>query len=254
MRGSLLTILGAPIGLLLLYAAYSFEFDASILFSALGSFVFWVSVLLFIAEGPLRTCFKMFFRYIRSLKGAAVFAGYISVHLLFYGLLLERLLASFFDYPAYASRAAIYFTSSTPYPLTLWNVLVSLGFNPSLNVVLPPVYSLVIPLYGFVVALLIAVLVTSNIMRVAEMGRVCGSLRKGSVFIGIPLIGVVSGASCCISIPILLSIAIPLAGALASSLSAAYAAYFLFPPATAVALKVNLDFSNKVAQKVYHFV
>jgi hypothetical protein len=251
MRRSLLTVPGALMGIMLLYDAYSVEPGASILLSAAGSVLFWGSVLAFLAAGPLRLCFNMFFGYIKSIKGAAVFVSYTSIHLIFYGLLLERLLASLFGYPAYATHAAVYFSSNTPYPPTLWNVLVSLGFNPSLNVVLPPIYSLEIPVYGFAVALLVAVLVTANIMRVAEMGRVCGSIRKGSVFIGVPLIGVVSGASCCISIPVLLSIAIPVAGALASSVFSAYIAYFLFPPATAVALKVNLDFTNKVAQKIY---
>jgi hypothetical protein len=59
-----------------------------------------------------------------------------------------------------------------------------------------------------------------------------------------PLLGVIGGGSCCISIPILLATAIPAANVLfftSIGNSALFLAYVILPPLTAVGLKLNYD-------------
>ena len=55
-----------------------------------------------------------------------------------------------------------------------------------------------------------------------------------------PALGIVLGASCCLSVPILVTVAAPSAAVLSSSLWLYDATYFLFPPAAVILLYLNL--------------
>ena len=65
-----------------------------------------------------------------------------------------------------------------------------------------------------------------------------------------PALGIALGASCCLSVPILVAVAAPGAVALTSSLWLYDATYFLFPPFAVILLYLNLYSVERIAANV----
>ena len=65
-----------------------------------------------------------------------------------------------------------------------------------------------------------------------------------------PALGIAFGASCCLSVPILFTVVVPSAAALASLLWVYDLTYFLFPPFAVVLLYLNLYSVAKITANV----
>jgi hypothetical protein len=217
---------------------------------ALGSVLFWLPIAGFVFLYPLSYIVKLFARYVRTATGALVFVGYLSVHLLLYGILLEGIIVYAEKIPPIFSQGAASFSALLAYPESLVTIIDDYLINPSLNIAIPPDYNLALSLFSFVIALITAILVVSNIMKVKELSRSCTLAQKSRAFVALPALGVVGGAICCLSLPALISLVAPATTAVVSGSIVAYYVAYLIPVATDVALKYNVDSTIKIASKI----
>ncbi len=231
---------------------YSYFIGAGIFnpYEAVASLLFWLPLLFALFIYPLRYIVSLFTRYIRTVWGTLIFAIYLTVHLLLYGLILEGILLYIYKVPPIINQAAFSFSAILAYPQSFVTTLEDFAFNPALNVAIPPGYALGLTLYSFVVAIIVAVLVVTNVMKVRELSKDCSFGQKSRVFVALPALGVVGGATCCLSVPFLLSLFAPVTAIVSGSLAAYYVAYLAFPAATVVALKYNLDSTMRIASKL----
>lgn len=228
------------------FQAVSSPFNGS---QAFASLLFWVVVLGVCLSFPLRGAFRAFLGYIKTVRGFAVYAIYTSLHLLVYGIILETIVAvmypSFWDVPV---QGGVVLSSQPLYPLTGLTLLGNFFFNPNLAALVPPIFDVSLSLYSIALAVIIGILVQVNVMRTIELRNTCSLARRSTAFIALPVIGVVGGASCCLSLPLFVTLlAAPTVSLASPSIIAVYfLTYFLFPPGTAVILKLNLDSINRV--------
>ena len=236
---------------LLAYAAYfeiaPFEFNY---IETLASLSFWAPLVCLVFLFPLRSTLALFSRCIRTARGVLVFTTYLVVHLILYGLLLETLLDYAYKLPQITSQPTVSVTSSVLYPLSLPAMVTSFGFYPSFSILLPPSFNLVLSLYSITLAVVIAILVAVSVMRVVDLGKLSAFTQRAHAFVLLPVIGVIGGAACCLSLPVLISLATPTAAAFSDSPVVYYTAYFLFPCATAFGLKFNVDSMNRIASSL----
>ena len=175
------------------------------------------------------------------------------MHLIVYGFILEGIVASAYpEYYSFPVKSAIVVTSVPIYPASFFDAFFGLFIYPNISLVIPPLFGASLSLYSIVMAVIIAILVVSSILKSIELKDVCSLRRKSTSFVIVPLIGVIGGASCCLSLPIFLALLAAPAAVLASPslITAYYIAYFLFPLATVIALKLNLDVINKIGLKL----
>lgn len=234
------------IGYFSYFQAVSSPFNGSLAFASL---LFWSVVLGICFFFPLRRAFRAFLGYIKTLRGIAVYVVYTSLHLLVYGIILETIVA--FLYPYFWDvhvQSGIVLSSQPLYPLTGLTLLGNFFFNPNIAALVPPIFDVSLSLYSIALAVIIGILVQVNIMRTIELRNTCSLARKSTTFIALPVIGVVGGASCCLSLPLFVTLlAAPTASLASPSIIAAYfLTYFLFPPGTAIILKLNLDSINRL--------
>lgn len=211
--------------------------------------LFWYAVAFLLFAYPLGEAFQLFLRYIRTAFGAGVFALYLVLHVLLYGFMLESILVSFFDRPFVSASANVYVTTSVFAPPSLLNAVVGLWFNPWVTLTVPPHFSDALSLYSVVIAIVIAVLIVANVGRTRELGKICSARVKSRTMVLFPALGIALGASCCLSVPILFTIAAPSALALSSSLWLYDATYFFFPPFAVILLYLNLYSVDKIAAR-----
>lgn len=205
----------------------------------LAPFLFWYGVAFLLLSYPLRSAARDFWRYIRTLSGAVVFAVYLVIHILLYGYLLEGILTSFYGSTFFTSAARVTLTTTVFTPPTAVNVILSLWYNPWLTITTPPAFETTLSLYSVVIALIIDVLIVANIGRTRELGKACSIGAKSRSMVIFPALGIAFGASCCLSVPLLFTVAVPSAAALSSLLWVYDATYFLFPPFAVVLLYLN---------------
>ena len=167
-----------------------------------------------------------------------------------YGLILEGILVYLYKVPQIIYQGSATFSSILAYPESLASTLEDFAFNPSLNFSIPPDYSLALSLYSIGIALIIAILVVTNVMKVAEISKACSLAQRSRAYVVLPALGVIGGAACCLSIPFLISLVLPAAAVVSNSIGAYYIAYLGFPFATAVALKYNMDSTMRIASKL----
>ncbi|MEM3670232.1 MAG: hypothetical protein QW767_00580 [Thermoprotei archaeon] len=218
--------------------------------AAYSTLVFWVGVMSVLAWTWLREPIATFIRPKTRRRAIAAFSSYLPVHLVVYGLLLERVLAGLFGYPGGIHSYELYVTYSPVYPVNVLNAFLGLVVTPSVSLVLPPTYGLDLAAYSFAMALIIAVLVAGNVAALKTVGSSCSTKRSSLTYLGLPVLGVVTGASCCLSVPILLDIAVPAAGSLLLTTPVAYLAYLVFPSATALALKQNFNLLTRISTRM----
>jgi hypothetical protein len=239
------------VGVLLALLSYSVnqvsEFN---FFEGSSSFIFWLAIVSLAFLFPLRKVGSLFVRYVRTLKGAAIFGSYLTVHLILYGLLLEGIIAFSKKLPPFVNQFYASIASIPIYPVSASSILIGFAFNPSIDIFVPPVFVIALSFYTLCISFIIAVLVLTNIMKVLEIGKICGSAIKSRNLVLLPTLGVVGGAACCLSLPILISLSIPTAAVLSNSPIVWYSAYFLFPSLTAVGLKLNMDSTMRLATKL----
>lgn len=217
------------------------------------SVLFWAFLFSVIVLFPLNKIVRQFAGYARSTKGLLIFVSYLSVHLLLYGFILEGIVAVVNpDLYAAPISSALVVTAVPIYPATFFDAFFGLFIYPNISLVIPPLFGASLSLYSMAMALVIAIFVASSILKSIELRGMCSLRRKSTSFVLVPLFGVVGGASCCLSLPIFLALLAAPAAVLASPslISAYYVAYFLFPLATVIALKLNLDVINRIGTKL----
>ncbi len=230
---ALLLVLGA----LLVFASPSSPNYA--LYVTVGNLVFWTSLAFMLFKTVMRRPFTYVWKKANKVT-LAVFPSYLAVHYFAYSVALERLLTDVYG-PLFSVTSPFLSFGATYFPQGAYSTVVNLLFNPYITAGFPPNYYLQLSFYALYMGFIIASLVTANIMRAVE---IAGRLGRAKVIILAPLLGVIGGGSCCISIPILLATAIPSANVIFFSPvgdTALFLAYLLLPPLTAVGLKLNYD-------------
>ncbi|HUK75959.1 MAG TPA: hypothetical protein VLU99_09225 [Nitrososphaerales archaeon] len=212
-----------------------------------GPGVFWVAAVFFLLSVPFREAARIFSRSVRTALGAAVFVLYVSIHLLLYGFLFQAVLAAVYGVGSFATGAGLFVTTNLFSPLSVPSVTFDLAYNPIIVMGVPPVFSTALSFYSISVALVIAVLVVANIGRTRELSELRLRTGKARAFVLLPALGIVFGASCCLSVAGLVSLATPAAGILTSTPWIYYVTYFLFPCIAVAVLYLNLRAMRRVS-------
>jgi hypothetical protein len=182
--------------------------------------------------------------------GACAFALYLALHIILYGFMLESILVSFFSRPFVSASIGAYITTSVFAPPSITNAILALWFNPWVTLTIPPVFNDALSFYSIDIAVVIAILIVANVGRTRELGNACSARFKSRSMAFFPALGIALGASCCLSVPILITVAAPSAVALSSTLWAYDLTYFFFPPFAVVLLYLNLRSVEKIAAGV----
>jgi len=216
----------------------------------LAPLLFWYGASFLLLSYPLKDALADFRRYIKTVTGAVVFAVYLVVHILLYGFLLEGILTSFYGKDFFTTAAGVTLTTTTFVPPSPTNVVLALWYNPWLTITTPPAFSTTLSFYSLVIALLIDVLIVANIGKTRELGKACSVGERSRSIVVFPALGIVFGASCCLSVPLLFTVAVPSAAALSSLLWVYDATYFLFPPFAVALLYLNFGSVRKITARV----
>jgi hypothetical protein len=242
-RGLLAPVHGTSlIGLALLTSFFAYLWGSTSPNPAalLAAGLFWYAVAFLLFTYPFRGAFQIFRRYIRTRLGASVFAAYLSAHVLLYGFLLEGILVSVFAQPFVANHATVYVTTTVFAPATITNAILGLWFNPWVTVAIPPAFVDSISFYSLAIAAVIAILIVANMGKARELGTVVSTSTKSRTLVILPVLGIVLGASCCLSVPILFTVDAPSVFLLTNPLWLYDITYFLFPLAGVTLLYLNL--------------
>ena len=172
----------------------------ALILASVISVIFWALVLILVFGLVLRNAFFAFLGILRHRLWAKIlFPSYLVIHLLIYGLVLERILVSIFGQPGYNVGQLVFIQlGSSFYPHTLFNALIQMTLSPSIVMFMPPFYGIELTLFSFCSAIIIAVLV---IVHLERLSRYAGLIRRAGGSVMYPLIAVIGGASCCISLP-----------------------------------------------------
>ncbi|MDA4136007.1 MAG: hypothetical protein OK449_03255 [Thaumarchaeota archaeon] len=212
----------------------------------LAPFLFWYGIAFILLAYPLRPALSIFTRQVRTVFGASVFAVYLVIHVFLYGFLLEGILGSFAGRALLSSGAGVSLTTTVFAPPSATNALLALWYNPWITLTIPPLLSAALSLYSLMIALVIDILIIANIGKTRELGKVCSTGTRSRSMVLFPALGIALGASCCLSVPLLVTVAVPTAAALSSLLWVYDATYFLFPPFAVVLLYLNLYSVNRI--------
>jgi hypothetical protein len=205
-----------------------------------GPAVFWFAAVFFLLAVPFREAARIFSKSVRTSFGMAAFSLYMAIHLILYGFLFQAILASIYGVSSFAATGGFFVTTNLFSPLSLVSVAFDIAYNPIIVMSAPPVFSTALSFYSIAVALVIAVLVVANIGRTRELGKLRTATGRARTFVVLPILGIVFGASCCLSVAGLVSLASPAASLLASSPWIYYVTYFLFPCIAVAVLYLNL--------------
>lgn len=209
--------------------------------------LFWAFFALAVFQFPLRDSIEIIFNSYKRKIAVAILAVYLLIHYFVYSIALEALLLYLFSPSFSIGEFRIAFTFTPILNPDFYSALITLTYNPVIYMIMPPYFGIVLSFYSIVLGLIIAFLVASNITRALEMF----SLGKSFKYIAIlPLFGVISGSTCCISIPYLVTIFLPSVALvfLASPFGywTLFSLYLVLPAVTAIALKLNLRILNKL--------
>jgi hypothetical protein len=216
----------------------------------LAPILFWYGLSFMLLNYPIRPAVNDFKRYIQTVSGALVFAVYLVVHILLYGFLLEGILTSFYGKDFFTTATGFTLTTTVFTPPTALNIVLSLWYNPWITLTTPPVFNTTLSIYSLVIAVIIDILIVVNIGKTRELGRACSAATKSRSMVIFPALGIAFGASCCLSVPLLFTVAVPSAAALVSLLWVYDVTYFLFPPFAVVLLYLNLSSVRKITANV----
>ena len=216
-------------------------------FELLGAALFWFAVVYLLLALPFREASRSFAHHARGWFGSLVFVCYLAIHLVLYGFILEAILSTVYGSAELAVTPSFLIATNVFSPPSILSTLFDLAYNPSIVVTIPPIFSAALSFYSISVAIVIAVLVVASIRKTAEIGELCTRSRRARSFVLFPALGIVFGASCCLSVAGLVSLAIPSATLLTSVLWVYYATFFLFPAVAMVLLYLNLRSIDKLS-------
>lgn len=219
-------------------------------YQALGSVIFWVGLFLLLTASFLGSTMKLAISYVRTRTGALVAGVYITAHLLLYGFVLEGILVVLYKIPPFVYSSFAFLSTDTLYPPSFANAVVGLAFSPSISLQFPPVFELSLSIFSIFIAVVIDALILANVAMVRRIADLGSWTTKSRAYLLMPFTGVVLGASCCMSLPLLLSMVSPSLSAANNLIWGFYVAYFVLPPLAIVLLKLNLDLTSKIGAKV----
>lgn len=248
-----LAVMGATflvLGALLSYFGYFWGIVAVNPSELLGSVLFWVAVAILVLAFPLREATAEFYRYVQSAAGAATFGVYLAVHLVLYGFLLEAIVTTVGHLQALTTGPGLLITTNDFLPPSLANTGFDLAYNPSISISAPPYFGAALSLYGICVAVIIAALVVANVSETRKLGKLCSDGKKARTYVLLPAIGIVLGASCCLSVAGIVSLAVPAASLLTSIAWVYYLTYFVFPLVAAALLYLNLRSTASISERL----
>lgn len=236
------------------YFAY-FSFPSSAVKASVGLFsaVFWLALWLLLNQTVFRETFKRFVGVIKTSLGATVFAAYVCAHLFLYGFVLEEILAASLNIGSTIAPPLFFVTTNLVTPPTLLNSIFTLSFSPSVALTLGPVLGAELSVYNFFMATLIGVLITANMAQVKQTKKLCSGTLKAKTYVGMPLLGIFLGASCCMSPPILLALVLPsstLAAALSKSIATTYITYYFFPILAVLLLYFSIKTTGRMLESL----
>lgn len=240
-RGAALSALALGcLGTALSGLGYAYEGAIFNLNEVVGPAVFWCAAVYFLLSVPFREATSAFGKAIRTPLGTGVFALYMTIHLILYGFLFEGILATIYGVGSFSATSGLFVNTNLFSPLSPASLVFDLAYNPVILLTAPPVFSAALSFYSVSVALVIAVLVVANIGRTREMGTLLRAAKRARAFVLLPTVGIVLGASCCLSVAGLVSLASPATSVLTSSPWIYYVTYFLFPFIAVAVLYLNL--------------
>ena len=205
----------------------------------LGNLLFWSSLLLILSKTVMKKVFSYVGKNLNKL-GISIFAVYLSIHYFVYSIALEKLLTGIYGELFYVNTPFFSFSITPFYPASPYVAFVNLLFNPTIAAGFPPNYYVELSAYSLVLGFIIGSVVTATILKVIELSK---RIKIRAILIA-PILGVIAGGSCCISLPILLATVIPAANVLfflPVGNTALFLAYILLPPITAIGLTIHFN-------------
>ena len=205
----------------------------------LGNILFWSSLLLILSKSALRKVFNYLGKNINKL-GLSILLAYLSIHYFVYSIALEKLLTGIYGQLFYVNTPFFSFSVTPFYPASPYTAFVNLLFNPTIVAGFPPNYYIELSAYSIILGFIIGSVVTATILKVIELSK---RIKIRAILIA-PILGVIAGGSCCISLPILLATVIPAANVLfflPIGNTALFLAYILLPPITAIGLTLHFN-------------
>jgi len=165
-----------------------------------------------------------------------IFFLYLVVHYAVYSLAIELLLGQFTqgNNVLYVGPPLGIYTTPFSVSPSLTGLALSLILNPTLLIHLSNQLVIELSFYSISMGLLISFLVTSSLMIVISTRRRLKYLAL------VPMLGILVGASCCVSIPVLLATSIETAGVVlltTFSWEVVFIAYVILPLVTVIVLK-----------------
>ncbi len=205
-----------------------------------------------IAFAVPRSFYRMAWINVKKTKAYWIsFSLYLFFHVTLYGIFYNMILGgfNFFPYFGYGVGAAV---PTPPYLFLYWD-----SISPAFFTFIGPYESDVTP-YTFFVGIVLAMLIGANVERLFELKKLIDERKRSiSTLVAVPSLGIVSGTSCCLSLPsILIYIAAVSTGTFSSVVgllsSPVYFAfvYFGLPIASLVLLVFNLRDMNRVIVKL----
>lgn len=247
------TVAVAASGVILTYFGYLWGLLSPNPAEVLGPLLFYAAAVFGLLTLPLRSAARAFARSIRTGLGMAVFAGYLAAHLILYGFLLEEILVASYGNLLGTVTSGTYVFTDVFYPPSLTSVLFELSYNPSIVFNVSPMFTDTLSFYSIAVAFIIAMLVVANVAETRKIGKLCSPGKRARAFVLVPALGLVLGASCCLSVAGLVSLyTLPLAvtAELSSSITIYYVTYFLLPAFAVVILYLNLRSVEKAIDRL----
>jgi hypothetical protein len=215
-----------------------------------GPALFWIAIGVLLFAFPLRAAVVAFSRAVRRPLGAGIFASYLTAHILLYGFILDVIVASIYGASSLAESFGFLVTTNLFLPASVPALIFDVAYNPSVVLTAPPVFGVALSFYGMAVAVIIAVLIVANIGKAREVGELRTRARKARSYVVLPVMGIVLGASCCLSVAGVVALAVPSAAALTSVTWVYYTTYFLLPSVAITVLYLNLHSVERIAAAI----
>lgn len=234
--GAAALVLGLAVSFMGSYTGSS-VFDPN---EVVGPALFWLAIGALLFAIPLRRAAQTFLPAVRRPLGVGVFFGYLTVHLLLYGFLLDAVFAAAYGEATLAQGFAAVVSTNVFLPPSPVALFFDLTYNPAMVISFPPVFGVALTFYAVAVAVVIAVLVLANVERARRLGELRTRTRKARSYFVVPVVGIVLGASCCLSVAGVVTLAVPAAATITSIAWIYYLTYFFFPALAAVLLQLNL--------------
>ncbi|QIW25167.1 hypothetical protein EWF20_14130 [Sulfolobus sp. S-194] len=178
------------------------------------------------------------------------FSLYLLFHLLLYGFFYYIILGAFIYLPIYS----IYVDASITPPIQFF--LYWITNSPAIGIIIAGYEIGIFPFTTFI-GILLALLIGANIEKILKLKNLLNAYKRSTALITIPTLGVVSGTSCCLSLPSLIIYFVALDIGVISSVLPILASsiYFVFiwyglPISSVLILLLNLKDINKVVNKL----